>query len=100
MVLHAAIGGSNKALLHLPAFAMEAGLPFDYDLVQRVNDVVPLIANMRPTGEHTPDRLWYAGGVPRLMWELRDFLHLDALTVTGRTIGENLAAVQKDGWVD
>jgi dihydroxy-acid dehydratase len=100
LVVHAAVGGSTNALLHLPAFAREADLPFDYDLVQKVNDRVPFIANVRPTGEHTPDLLWYAGGVPRVMWELRDYLHLDAMTVSGRTVGENLEALKEAGWFD
>ena len=100
IAVHAAIGGSTNALLHLPAFAHEAGLNFDYDLVQQINDRVPFIVNVRPSGDHTPDKLWFAGGVPRLMLELRDFLHLDALTVTGQTVGENLEALEKTGWFE
>lgn len=98
IAVHAAIGGSTNALLHLPAFAHEAGLAFDYDLVQRINDQVPYIVNVRPSGQHTPEKLWYAGGVPAIMRELRDYVHLDTLTVTGRTWGENLEALERAGW--
>ena len=100
IAVHAAIGGSTNAILHLPAFAHEAGLRFDYEAVQRINDRVPFIVNVRPSGRHTPDRLWFAGGVPRVMRELGELIHLDALTVTGRTVGENLEALEKAGWFE
>src|SRR5207244_2830710 len=54
--------------------------------------------NTRPAGRHPTTMFWYAGGVPRLMWELRDLLHLDALTVTGKTLGENLEELHDSGW--
>ena len=100
IVVHAATGGSTNALLHLPAIAREASVRFDLERVQEINDRVPFITNVRPNGDHTDDLLWYAGGVPRIMWELRDFLHLDAMTTTGRTLGENLESLKKSGWYE
>lgn len=90
IAVHAAIGGSTNAMLHLPALAGELGVDFSYERVREINDAVPWILNLRPSGEHTADLMWYAGGVPRLMKEVARFLNLDAMTVTGRTLGENL----------
>lgn len=90
LVVHAAVGGSTNAMLHLPALAGELGLDFSWDRVRQLNDETPWIVNLRPSGEHTADLMWYAGGVPRVMLAVRDLLHLDVMTVTGRTMGENL----------
>lgn len=54
--------------------------------------------NVHPFGPHATDKVWYAGGVPRLMYELRDLLHMDALTVTGHTLEERLKLLDKSGW--
>lgn len=99
LIVHAAAGGSTNAMLHLPALARELGLPFSWQRVREINDEVPWLLNLRPSGEHTADLFWYAGGVPRLMWEVRDHLHLDAVTVTGRTLGENLEQLDKSGFL-
>ena len=98
IVVHAAIGGSTNVLLHLPAIAREAGLDWDLDRVREINDNTPFILNVRPSGEHTTNLVWFAGGVPAIMWELRHLLHLDVRTVTGRTLGQNLRQLRKDGW--
>ncbi len=90
LVVHASAGGSTNAMLHLPALAAELGIEFSWDAVNRINEKVPWLLNVRPSGEHTADLFWYAGGVPRLMLEISDLLDLDVLTVTGRTLGENL----------
>jgi dihydroxy-acid dehydratase len=90
LVVHAAIGGSTNAMLHLPALAAELGLEFDWDDVRRINASVPWILNLRPSGEYTADLFWHAGGVPALMDGIRSHLDLGVLTVTGRTLGENL----------
>ncbi len=100
MVVHAAIGGSTNAMLHLPAIARELGLEFSLELVNRINSRVPLILNVRPSGLHPTNLIWAAGGVPAIMQELTDYLHLDALTVTGKTVGQNLADLEKDGYLD
>lgn len=98
LMVHASAGGSTNAMLHLPALAQEIGLPFSWQRVREINDEVPWLLNLRPSGEHTADLFWYAGGVPRLMWEIRDRLHLDALTVTGMTLGENLDQLEARGF--
>jgi dihydroxy-acid dehydratase len=94
IILHAAIGGSTNALLHLPAIAREAGVEItidDFDLIHRR---VPVLANVKTTGRYPVEYFWYAGGVPAVMLELRDLLHLDCLTVTGKTLGENLEEIE------
>lgn len=90
LIVHAAAGGSTNAMLHLPALAQVRGIGFSWEEVRRINDRVPWVLNLRPSGEHTADMFWHAGGVPRLMWEVREFLEREALTVTGRSVGENL----------
>ncbi|MDA8144751.1 MAG: dihydroxy-acid dehydratase [Thermaerobacter sp.] len=100
LVLHAAIGGSTNYLLHLPALAEELGLSFDWERVQAINDATPQLALVRPNGEVPANLLWHAGGAPALLWELRELLHLDCLTVTGRSLGENLEELAKSGWLE
>jgi dihydroxy-acid dehydratase len=94
IVLHAAIGGSTNALLHVPAVAHELGLDVTIDDFDRIHRVVPVLANVKTTGKYPVEYFWYAGGVPAIMLELRDMLHLDCLTVTGKTLGENLAEIE------
>jgi dihydroxy-acid dehydratase len=90
IVLHAATGGSTNALLHLPVIAREAGVDITIDDFDRIHRRVPVLANVKTTGRYPVEYFWYAGGVPAVMLELRDLLHEDCLTVTGRTLGENL----------
>jgi dihydroxy-acid dehydratase len=94
IIVHAAIGGSTNALIHLPAIAREAGVEVTIDDFDRIHRRVPVLANVKTTGKYPVEYLWYAGGVPALMLELRDELHLDCLTVTGKTLGENLDDVE------
>ena len=100
LVVHAAVGGSTNLLLHLPAIAAEAGVHFDLDLVQQVNDEVPFLVDTRPTGRYPAHLFWYAGGVPRVMREVAKHLDLDALCATGRPWGEELARLEEDGFFD
>ncbi len=98
MILHAAVGGSTNALLHIPAIAREVGIQVSQDEFDAVNRNTPVLVSLK-TGGHWPTELfWYAGGVPALMRELKDLLHLDAMTVTGRTVGENLQMLEDGGW--
>lgn len=97
LIVHAATGGSTNALLHLSAMANDVGLEFSYEKINEINKRVPFILNLKPSGKFTTDKLWYAGGVPRILWELKEYLHLDAMTVTGLTLGENLEILQKAG---
>ncbi|MFP6770680.1 MAG: YjhG/YagF family D-xylonate dehydratase [Planctomycetaceae bacterium] len=95
MVLHAACGGSTNLLLHLPAVAFAAGLPRpSVDDWNRINRRVPRLVDVLPNGPvgHPTIQFFLAGGVPELMLQLRELelLHLDATTVTGRSLGESL----------
>ena len=94
IVLHAAVGGSTNALLHLPAIAREAGIDVTIDDFDRIHRRVPVLANAKTTGQYPVEYLWYAGGVPAVMLAVQDLLHLDCLTVTGKTLGENLDEIE------
>src|SRR5499427_2596519 len=94
IVLHAAVGGSTNALLHLPVAARELGVEVTIDDFDRIHRQVPGLANVKTTGRYPVEYFWYAGGVPAVMLELRDMLHLDCLTVTGKTLGENLEEIE------
>lgn len=100
IIIHAATGGSTNALIHLPAIAYEAGVDITLDDFDRIHRIVPVLANVKTTGRYPVEYFWYAGGLPRLMLELRDILHLDCLTVTGKTLGENLAEIEKSRFFD
>jgi len=95
IILHAAIGGSTNALLHLPVMAREAGVDVGIDDFDRIHRRVPVLANVKTTGRYPVEYFWYAGGVPALMLELREMLHLDVLTVTGKTLGANLEEIEQ-----
>ncbi len=96
IILHAAVGGSTNALLHIPPIAREAGVEVTVDDFDRIHRRVPVLANVKTTGRYPVEYFWYAGGVPAVMLELRDLLHLDCLTVTGKTLGENLEEIKQD----
>ncbi len=89
-----ALGGSTNAVLHLPAIAHECGFELELDEFQRISERVPLLADLKPFGEFVMFDLDRVGGVPVVMRMLLDegLLHGDCLTVTGRTVAENLAA--------
>jgi len=95
IVLHAAVGGSTNALLHLPVVAREAGVDIGIDDFDRIHRRVPVLANVKTTGRYPVEYFWYAGGVPAVMLELREMLHLDCLTVTGQTVGQNLDEIER-----
>jgi dihydroxy-acid dehydratase len=98
MKVHAAIGGSTNALLHLPAIAHELRIRIEPERFDRMNREIPYLTNIAPSGTYVNELFWYAGGVPRVQMELRDVLNLKALTVTGKTLGENLKQLEKDGF--
>lgn len=95
IVLHAAVGGSTNSLLHLPVIAREVGVDITIDDFDRIHRRVPVLANAKTTGKYPVEYMWYAGGVPAVMREVRDLLHLDCLTVTGKTVGENIENIEK-----
>src|SRR3954454_16602888 len=86
-----AMGGSTNALIHLVAMAGRAGIRFPLDRFNQFSAKTPLLANVRPSGEkYLMEDFYYAGGLRALLAELKDLLHLEAKTVNGRTLGENL----------
>jgi dihydroxy-acid dehydratase len=89
-----AIGGSTNAVIHLVALAGRLGLPLPLDEFDRLSRETPFIANIRPSGQYQMEELFEAGGIPAVMKELAPLLHLDAMTVTGRTVGENIARAE------
>src|SRR5262249_62179861 len=91
----AAAGGSTNSGLHLPAIANEAGIDFDLHEVGKIFARTPYIGNLKPGGEYVMKDLYDIGGVPVLMKALLDggYLHGDCMTVTGKTIAENLKDV-------
>jgi dihydroxy-acid dehydratase len=92
----AASGGSTNAALHLPAIAHECGIKFDLFDVAEVFKRTPYIADLKPGGRYVAKDLFEAGGIPQLMKSLLDhgFMHGDCITVTGRTVAENLKRVK------
>ncbi|MCU1493644.1 MAG: dihydroxy-acid dehydratase [Acidimicrobiaceae bacterium] len=85
----AAIGGSTNAVIHLIAIAGRIGVPLDLDDIDKVAREVPTLVNLKPSGKFLMEDFAYAGGIPAVLWELRSLLHTDAITVSGRTVGEN-----------
>lgn len=100
IMVHAAIGGSSNATLHLPAIAHEAGIELDAFEFDRIQREIPVMANVKTAGIYPTEYFWYAGGIPYIMELLKDRLHLDCLTVTGKTVGENLDDLSKAGYFD
>ena len=100
ILVHAAISGSTNALLHLPALAHEFGIEIDGDTFDRLHRGAHYLLDIRPAGRWPAEFYYYAGGTPAIMEEIRDLLHLDAMTVTGRTLGENLEQLKRDGFYD
>jgi dihydroxy-acid dehydratase len=91
-----ALGGSTNTVLHLPAIAYEAGLKLDLDVFNEISDKTPHLCNMSPAGPHHLQDLHEAGGVRAVMRELskKGLIFTDAFTVSGQTIGENIAAAE------
>jgi len=92
----AATGGSTNAALHLPAIANEIGIKFDLMDVAKIFKKTPYLADLKPGGKYVAKDLWKAGGVPMLLKTLMDggFIHGNCLTVTGKTMRENLKKVK------
>ena len=89
-----AIGGSTNGLIHLSAIAGRRGMRLDLDAYDRLGREVPVLVDLKPTGEHYMEHFHHAGGVPRLMRELGGLLDLEARTVAGGTIGEAAAGAE------
>jgi dihydroxy-acid dehydratase len=93
-----AIGGSTNAVIHLAAIAGRLGLSLDLKRLNELSDSTPVLVDLKPTGLHYMQDLAGAGGIPAVMRELRDLLHLDCETVTGETIASRIESWPK--WVD
>jgi dihydroxy-acid dehydratase len=86
-----AIGGSTNAIIHLIAMAGRAGIKLSLEHFDEISQRTPVIANIRPSGEFLMEDFYDAGGLRALLERIRSMLHVDCLTVTGRTLGENIA---------
>ena len=100
IMVHAAIGGSTNATMHIPAIAHEFGIDVSAETFDRMHRGAHYLLNIRPSGDWPAQWFYYAGGVPRVMEEIRDELHLDVMTVTGRTLGENLDELRENGYYE
>jgi len=88
------LGGSTNAIIHLIAMAGRAGVSLDLDRFDALSRRTPVVGNIRPSGKYLMEDFFYAGGLRAAMARIADLLHTDALTVNGRTLGENIAGAQ------
>ncbi len=88
--INAAVGGSTNAVMHLLAIAGRIGVDLALDDWDRIGSAMPCLANLQPSGHYLMEDFYYAGGLPAVMVEIRHLLHLSAMTVNGRTIGQNI----------
>lgn len=100
IMVHAAIAGSSNSLLHIPTIAYEIGLELNAEKFDEIHRKIPFLLNIRPSGFYPGEYFYYAGGVPRIMEEIKEFLHLDVMTVTGKTLGENLEDLKNSGFYE
>lgn len=100
VMVHAAISGSTNSLLHLPAIAHEFNIELDGEVFDRLHRGAHYLLDVRPAGKWPAQYFYYAGGVPRIMEEIKSMLHLDEMTVTGKTLGENLADLKENGFYE
>lgn len=92
IIVNAAIGGSTNVVIHLIAIAHRIGVDLSLDDFDRLSAKVPLIANLQPSGEYFMEDLYYAGGLPAVLKELKNLLHNDCITVNGNTIQQNYSS--------
>jgi dihydroxy-acid dehydratase len=91
IIVNAALGGSTNAIVHLLAMAGRLGIDLTLDDFDVIGRKVPLLVNLMPSGQYLMEDFYYAGGVPAVMKELSPVLHLGAMTVSGKTIGDEIA---------
>lgn len=89
IMVNAAIGGSTNFAIHLMAIAGRIGVELDLEDFDKYSKGVPLVANLQPSGKFFMEDLYYAGGIPAVMNSIQKFLNTDALTVNGKTVGDN-----------
>lgn len=100
ILVHAAISGSTNCLLHIPAVAHELGIEITGDTFDRIHRNARYLLDVRPAGRWPAECFYYAGGVPAIMEEIKEYLHLDAMTITGKTLGENLDELRGNGFYE
>jgi dihydroxy-acid dehydratase len=93
------IGGSTNAIVHLTAIAGRAGIPVSLEKLNELSDTTPVLVNLKPVGNGYMEDFYAAGGMGALLRELKDLLHLDAMTITGETLGERLN-FDSHAWID
>ncbi len=98
--VHAAVSGSTNCLLHVPAIAHELGIEITGETFDRIHKGAHYLLDVRPAGKWPAEVFYYAGGVPAIMEEIKDYLHLDAMTITGKTLGENLEELKRNGFYE
>ena len=100
ILVHAAVSGSTNCLLHIPAIAHEFGIEITGDTFDRLHRNARYLLDVRPAGRWPAECFYYAGGVPAIMAEIKEHLHLDVMTVTGKTLGENLEELRRNGFYE
>lgn len=100
ILVHAAVSGSTNCLLHLPAIAHELGIEITGDTFDRLHRNARYLLNVRPAGQWPAECFYYAGGVPAIMEQIKEHLHLDVMTITGKTLGENLRDLKANGFYE
>jgi len=88
--VNAAIGGSTNAVIHLLAVAGRIGVELNLEDWDRLGSTMPCLVNLQPSGKYLMEDYYYAGGLPAVLREIAPHLHLNALTVNGKTVGENI----------
>ncbi|MHA1707367.1 MAG: dihydroxy-acid dehydratase [Promethearchaeota archaeon] len=94
IMVDVALGGSTNSALHLPAIANEMGITFDLELFNEYSEKIPTLVNVSPSGDYGVVDLYKAGGIPALLSRLKKFLHLDCMTVSGKTIGKLIRRIK------
>ncbi len=94
IIVQMAIGGSTNGIIHLLAMAHRAGLTLDLERFDKISQGIPLLANVKPSGQYVMEDFYFAGGLRALMQQLKDRLKLGAKTINGRTLGENLQGAE------
>jgi dihydroxy-acid dehydratase len=92
IMVNAAVGGSSNFVIHLLAIAGRIGIELALDDFDRLGSHLPLLVNLMPSGQYLMEDFYYAGGLPVVIQEMRQHLHMEAVTVTGRSVAENTAA--------
>jgi dihydroxy-acid dehydratase len=88
--VNAAVGGSTNFVIHLLAIAGRVGIELELDDFDRLGSKIPLLLNLMPSGKYLMEDFFYAGGLPVILSEMKEYLHTDAITVNGKTVGENI----------